>query len=52
MKKLLVVACVFIASYGYAQDLKFGAKAGLNLSNVVGDDVEDVDMKEIGRAHV
>jgi len=45
MKKLLVIACVFIASYGYAQDLKFGVKAGLNLSNIVGDDVEDTNMK-------
>jgi len=45
MKKILVVVFVLIASYGYAQDLKFGAKAGLNLSNIVGDDVKDVDMK-------
>ncbi|RXQ97611.1 PorT family protein [Ancylomarina salipaludis] len=45
MKKILVVICVLIASYGYAQDVKFGAKAGLNLSNLVGDDVDDVDMK-------
>lgn len=47
MKKflLIVCVCVFAGSFSYAQDLKFGAKAGLNLSNVVGDDVEDVDMK-------
>jgi len=45
MKKLLVIACVFVASFSYAQDLKFGVKAGLNLSNIVGDDVEDADMK-------
>ena len=45
MKKILVVIFVLIASYSYAQDLKFGVKAGLNLSNVVGDDFEDVDMK-------
>jgi len=45
MKKLLVIACVFVASLSYAQDLKFGVKGGLNLSNLVGDDVEDVDMK-------
>ncbi|WP_372645764.1 porin family protein [Ancylomarina sp.] len=46
MKKLLViVACVFMATYGFAQDLKFGAKAGLNLSTLVGDDVANADMK-------
>lgn len=41
MKKILVVICVFIASYSYAQDLKFGVKSGLNLANVAGSDVED-----------
>jgi len=47
MKKflLIVCVCVFAGSFSYAQDLKFGAKAGLNLTNIVGDDVEDVDMK-------
>jgi opacity protein-like surface antigen len=45
MKKILVIVFVLIASYSYAQDLKFGAKAGLNLTNIVGDDVEDVDIK-------
>lgn len=46
MKKILVIVVfVFITSYGYAQDIKYGVKAGLNLTNVVGDDVEDVDMK-------
>lgn len=45
MKKVLViVACIFMTTYGFAQDLKFGVKAGLNLSTVVGDDVEDTDM--------
>ena len=37
MKKILLIVCVFITSYGYAQDLKFGVKAGLNLTNIVGD---------------
>ena len=41
MKKILVVFCVLIASYGYAQDVKFGLKAGLNLANTTGSDVED-----------
>jgi len=46
MKKILViVACVFFVTYGYAQDVKFGAKAGLNLSTLVGDDVDNADMK-------
>ena len=45
MKKLLLILCVFVAFNSYAQDLKFGAKAGLNLTNIVGDDVEDVDLK-------
>jgi len=47
MKKFLFIVCffVFAGSYSYAQDLKFGAKAGLNLSTLVGDDVDDVDMK-------
>lgn len=39
MKKILViVVCVFITSYGFAQDLKFGAKGGLNIADFVGDD--------------
>jgi opacity protein-like surface antigen len=41
MKKILVIVFVLIASYGYAQDLKFGVKAGLNLANTAGSDVED-----------
>ncbi len=41
MKKVLVIVFVLIASYGYAQDLKFGVKAGLNLANVAGDDVDN-----------
>jgi len=47
MKKFLLVVCVcvFAGSFSYAQDLKFGVKAGLNLTNAVGDDAEDVDMK-------
>ena len=45
MKKLLVIACVFVASFSYAQDLKFGVKGGLNLSNLVGDDVENTDIR-------
>jgi len=47
MKKflLIVCVCVFAASFSYAQDLKFGAKAGLNLTNIVGDDADDFDMK-------
>ena len=38
MKKLLVVVCVLMASYGYSQDVKFGAKGGLNIADFVGDD--------------
>ena len=45
MKKLLLILCVFVAFNSYAQDVKFGAKAGLNLSTLVGDDVDDIDMK-------
>ncbi|MDE5424362.1 PorT family protein [Ancylomarina sp. DW003] len=41
MKKILVVVCLLIASYSYAQDVKFGLKAGLNLANTAGSDVED-----------
>lgn len=45
MKKIFIVIFVLIASYGYAQDLKFGAKAGLNFATIVGDDIENADMK-------
>jgi len=45
MKKLLVIACVFVASLSYAQDLKFGVKGGLNLANFVGSDVDDADLR-------
>ena len=47
MKKFLLVVCVcvFAGSFSYAQDIKFGAKAGLNLSTIVGDDIDNADMK-------
>ena len=45
MKKiLLTAAAVFALSYANAQDVKFGAKAGLNLSNFTGD-VENTSTK-------
>ncbi len=45
MKKiLLTAAAVFAFSFANAQDVKFGAKAGLNMSNF-GGDAEDTSMK-------
>ncbi len=45
MKKIfLTAAAVFAISFANAQDVKFGAKAGLNMSNF-GGDVEDNSMK-------
>ena len=45
MKKvLLTVAAVMAFGLMNAQEVKYGAKAGLNLSNVAGD-VENNDMK-------
>ncbi|MGZ2370731.1 porin family protein [Ancylomarina sp. YFZ004] len=38
MKKTLVVICVLIASCSFAQDIKLGAKGGLNIADFVGDD--------------
>ncbi len=49
MKKVLVVICVLIASYGYAQDAKFGIKAGWNFANISGSDVRNAEI--IGRGH-
>jgi hypothetical protein len=44
MKKLVLVAAfaVFGLISGFAQEIHFGAKAGLNLATLTGD-VEDVD---------
>jgi hypothetical protein len=46
MKKLFLVsaAILFFAAGAFAQ-LSVGAKAGLNLANLAGDDVEDSDMR-------
>lgn len=47
MKKLIMVLSIAILAYGTtnAQSISFGAKAGLNLANIVGDDVESLNMK-------
>lgn len=49
MKKnlLFVLGCAMLAVIGTAnaQETTFGAKAGLNLANITGDDVEDADMR-------
>lgn len=46
MKKLLFIAAISLGVVvgANAQDTKIGAKAGLNLANFTGDDVEDSDM--------
>lgn len=46
MKKLLFIAAISLGVVvsANAQDTKFGAKAGLNLANMTGDDVEDAEM--------
>lgn len=46
MKKiLLTAAAAFAFSYANAQEVKFGAKAGLNLADWSGDDADDVDSR-------
>ena len=46
MKKIiLTAAAVFAFSFANAQDVKFGAKAGLNISSITGDNTEDVSSK-------
>ncbi len=46
MKKIiLTAAAVFAISFANAQDVKFGAKAGLNISNITGDGTEDTSSK-------
>jgi opacity protein-like surface antigen len=48
MKKIiLTVAAVFALSFANAQDIKFGAKAGLNISNFSGDIKSDFDTKSL-----
>lgn len=44
MKKVyvLTIALFSIAFYAKAQDIKIGAKTGVNLASVTGDDIEDV----------
>ncbi|MEX2379984.1 MAG: porin family protein [Vicingaceae bacterium] len=46
MKKLLFIAAISLGVVvsANAQDTKIGAKAGINLANMTGDDVEDADM--------
>lgn len=47
MKKifLVVAAVAFFAAQGIAQDLNFGAKGGVNFSNFIGDDADNVDQR-------
>ncbi|MDN3723422.1 porin family protein [Aequorivita sp. SDUM287046] len=45
MKKFLLFAAfaVFVFTDGYSQEIRFGAKAGVNFASIVGDETEDVD---------
>ncbi|TXD45939.1 porin family protein [Polaribacter sp. IC073] len=46
MKKVLLAVAIVAAGFtANAQDVKFGAKAGLNFANVYGDDVENNDYR-------
>jgi opacity protein-like surface antigen len=47
MKKVVLIAVIALLSLGNvnAQDVRFGAKTGLNLSNFKGDDVENTETK-------
>lgn len=47
MKKLFCTTALVCASvaFAFSQGLSIGAKAGLNLANLTGDDVEDTDMR-------
>jgi opacity protein-like surface antigen len=49
MKKILLSAVVLLSTISFAQDVKFGAKVGLNISNLSGD-VEDT--KSLIGAHL
>lgn len=49
MKKILLSAVFLFSALSYAQDVKFGAKVGLNISNLSGD-VEDT--KSLIGAHL
>lgn len=44
MKKIILTVAVFTIGFVNAQEVKYGAKAGLNFANLTGD-VEDVSMK-------
>ncbi len=49
MKKLFFIAgMVAMTCTGFAQDMTFGAKAGLNLANIVGDDAGDDNTMMMG----
>ncbi len=47
MKKIILSAAIaiFCLGIGNAQEIKFGAKAGLNLSSVGGDETDDVESR-------
>ena len=47
MKKLLLSVFVMVATSSFvsAQDISFGAKAGVNFASIGGDDTEDVDSR-------
>lgn len=48
MKKIiLTVAAICAVSFANAQDIKFGVKAGLNISNVTGDYQNEFDAKSL-----
>jgi len=45
MKKLLVIICVFFATYSQAKNVRFGLKSGLNFVTTVGEDAGHPDNK-------
>jgi hypothetical protein len=47
MKKIVAIAVITLGSIGFAQaqEIDFGVQVGLNLANLQGDDVEDVDAR-------
>jgi hypothetical protein len=45
MKKLIIITVIVLFGFStvYAQDINFGAKAGVNFASITGDDTDDLD---------
>lgn len=51
MKNIILILSLLVSSFAFAQKVKFGIKAGANISNFSGGDFSNVDKKALVGFH-